>query len=410
MGSQKGPNCMGGRTPFVVTADLDGKINYWSPRATEVFGIDETDAVGLNLAKRIFERNQLSKGYGVLASVANGDEWEGKIYCRRRDGGDFPVLLKVGPILDPEGITVGMMAVGQVLPQRSMQGIDVQKEYSAYLIGECNLTPATAFAYNQGEKRAEKFIGKSVADFAVDDMRRFLRDTPYHPATKNATLVSVKAKRRWLLLEGYIESDPIQAMRGPKMVRNTKPSLELDEVRELLEMCHRPHEFRVVWLGLYAGLRVSESARIGTDEGHWKKDRLHFLGKGRKWREVPVHPMLETQRDLILCRSASADTLKGVCRSLSFVTGIPFSSHSLRRTFGVALSEIGGVDRDTIGDLMGHAPSSVTVSAYVPIRWQEKVEAVGRLSYDIDAQIVVPEAERQRRRLELLKGSEDTAW
>lgn len=401
---------MGGRTPFVVTADLDGTINYWSPRAVELFEIDEGDAVGLNLARRIFERQKLSKGYGVIHSAANGDEWEGKIDCRKRDGSCFPVLLKVGPILDPDGCTMGMMALGQPLPVRVLDGVDVSKEYSAYLMGECNLTPTTVFSYNQCERRAEKFVGKNVADFTVDDMRRFLRDTPYHPSTKNATLVAVKAKRRWLLLEGYIQSDPIQALRGPKLVKNARPSLEVDEAHELLEACLRPHEYRVIWLGLYAGLRVSESARIGTDKGHWKRDRLHVLGKGRKWREIPVHPNLEQHKDLILCRSASADTLKQVCRSLSFVTGIPFSSHTLRRTFGVALSEVAGVDRDTIGDILGHAPSSVTVSAYVPIRWQEKVEAMARLSYEIDAEVVVPEAERLQRRLELLKGSEDTAW
>lgn len=57
-----------------------------------------------------------------------------------------------------------------------------------------------------------------------------------------------------------------------------------------------------------------------------------------------------------------------------------FSSHTLRRTFGVTMSEL-GVSRDVIGALLGHAPGSVTVAAYIPVRWQEMLDAISRLTY-----------------------------
>ena len=36
--------------------------------------------------------------------------------------------------------------------------------------------------------------------------------------------------------------------------------------------------------------------------------------------------------------------------------------------------------RDVVGALLGHA-ASITVAAYAPVTWREKVEAIGRLSY-----------------------------
>lgn len=135
----------------------------------------------------------------------------------------------------------------------------------------------------------------------------------------------------------------------------------------------------MIYLGLYAGLRVSESERI--DDAAWSEERgrLTFVGKGRKQREVPIHPELARVKENVLVKPVGVGCLKHSCRALAYASGIAFTSHSLRRTFAVNLSEA-GIGREVIGALLGHAPLSVTES-YCPVRWSEAVEAVSALTY-----------------------------
>jgi len=85
-------------------------------------------------------------------------------------------------------------------------------------------------------------------------------------------------------------------------------------------------------------------------------------------------------REQILSTHPSAGALKHVVNSLAFVSGVPFTSHTLRRTFAVRLVEL-GIEREVVGDLLGHAPATVTVGLYTPITWPEKVRAIQRLEY-----------------------------
>ncbi len=166
----------------------------------------------------------------------------------------------------------------------------LKQEFMRYLVYECNLAPLTAYTYLGGLRRLEQFCGKDVAELTVQDVRRFLRQPDMHPSTKNSTLVALKAFHRFGVLEGYWAPSAIREMRGPKLIRNPKPHLSADEARTLLDFCKRPNDTRLFYLGLLAGLRVSETASIGEDE--WLEDRLRFMGKGRKVREVPLHPAL----------------------------------------------------------------------------------------------------------------------
>lgn len=256
-----------------------------------------------------------------------------------------------------------------------------RRDFAAYLIGECNLTAATAFTYETSFGRIEGwFGGRDASMLSIEEIRRFLRESDYHPSTKNGTLVALKALHRWAELEGLAWANPaVQRLRGPKQVRDPKPSLEPEEALILLEACKSSNEFRAVHLPLYAGVRVSESARI--HEPQWLPDRLRFEGaKNRRMRDVPVHPELLEVRSIILQKSPSKDTLKHVCRSLSFVTGIDFTSHTLRRTFSKTMRRC-GVPREVPAAIMGHAPTTVNEAHYDPVEWDEMVDAMAKHTY-----------------------------
>jgi site-specific recombinase XerD len=280
-------------------------------------------------------------------------------------------------VLDMRSGTVAPLDHGAV---DSVIGTPERRDFAAYVVGEKNLTPSTAFAYEQGLQRIEKFTGTQAHLLKVPDVRRFLRESPYNPSTKSGTLVAVKALHRWGRLEGKAWANPdIDAVPGPKQVINPKDALEPEQAALLLNTCRRPNEFRVIGLGLLGGLRVAESASIGEVE--WVGDKLKFMGKGRKVRQIPVHADLAEMRNVIMRNpSTSPGTLKHVCRSLSYVTDIPFTSHMLRHTFARMLRRA-GVPREVIGALLGHAPLGVTDGRYAPVEMDEMLDAIGRLTY-----------------------------
>lgn len=266
---------------------------------------------------------------------------------------------------------------------RDISEVEVEQseraEYSRYLVQECGLSPSTAWTYEQHLLRLERFAGKAASQLTVDDIRRFLRTTDYHPSTKNGALVAIKSHHKWGAIDGRWELNGITALRAVRQVRDPKPSLTPDEAVTLLEACRRPNEFRLIYLGLYAGLRVSDSARIGEKE--WLPDRLRFhVTKNRKLLEIPVHPELVKVRSVVLQNGASRGTLKHVARSLSFYTGIHFTSHTLRRTYATTLIDT-GAQEGVVEALLGHTPKSVLRGHYAPVTFKEKTVAMGPLTY-----------------------------
>jgi site-specific recombinase XerD len=255
--------------------------------------------------------------------------------------------------------------------------MNLVSQYLTYLMDECNLAPSTALSYSQGLDRLVKFCMRSPEQITVADLRRYLREAPGTPRTKHLSLAAIKSFHRWGHLEGYWSLDGIMSVRGPRIISDPKPSLSPREARALLSSCRTPNEHRLVYLGLLGGLRIAETASIDRDS--WLEGRLRFVGKGRKSREVPLHPHLSAKRGEVLAHNTTVAALHQSCKVMSFRVGIAFSSHTLRRTFAVGLSEA-GVQREVIGSILGHAPASVT-ERYAPVRWSEKVEAILKLRY-----------------------------
>ncbi len=364
---------------FMVTCGLDYGVTTFNLAAERIFGIPCDDAIGRPMPELICAREFSSACHAIVLEVRNSRmAWEGEMLARRANGVLIQTNVKISTIEDDRGKVVGLMAIGREKESKEEIEQSPRVEFARYLVGECNLTPSTAFTYEQGLLRLEKYLGKDVSEITAEDIRRFLRMATYHPATKSSTLVAMKAFHKWGALEGMWQANGILALRAPKWIQNPLPSLTCEEARALLDACRRPNELRLCYFGLYEGTRVTESASIGYAE--WVGDKLRFEGKGRKVREVPVHPEVELRKAEILETTTTRGTLKHTARSLSHYTGIPFTSHTLRRTWAVRASELGS-EREVIGAILGHAPVSTTDAFYAPVRWGEKVKTIQRHHY-----------------------------
>jgi integrase len=242
--------------------------------------------------------------------------------------------------------------------------------FTRYLVDELGDSRSTAWTYEQSLQRVERWTGKEIEALTSTDVRRFIRESEYHPSTKNGALVAVKAYLRFGLLEGWADpgrSMQILAIRGPKRRRRLKRPLTIEESRRLLDACRTPNEHRVVRLGLFQGFRISDSANVGPEDV-WE-DRWMFTSvKGDKPLELPIHPELLPYLDLIFSRSPTRDVLKTTVRSLAHYTGIAHTSHTYRHTFSRRLDD-GGVQDGVAIELLGQEQQTTYRKHYAGVSW-----------------------------------------
>jgi site-specific recombinase XerD len=247
-------------------------------------------------------------------------------------------------------------------------------DYMLLELGRSDKTKKTQF---ESIDRLERFTGREADDITANDLRRFLRETDYSPRTKEMALTAARNYHRYCALEGYCQLNGIMAVKGPKIIYLPKPALTTEQVAAVFGAARLASEIRLVWLGLYAGLRVSEAASIKRST--WMSDRLCVVGKGRKYREVPVHPALEEVKETILSfEPLNEDTLHHACQRLRRKVGFHFATHTFRRTFATTLYEA-DVPFEGVGRLLGH--HLPVTGLYAQASWPKLCGWLERLEY-----------------------------
>lgn len=382
MGSQPSPS--GTAATYVIAADLEQRVAFWNEGAEGTFGWSRREAEGGHVVALTAPPEEVAFSTGVMADLIAREaslRVVGTGY--RRDGSTFEADVSLTPIRAAGGRISGLLINGRVLGAVDLDSDRGRVEgFRRHLVGELGLTGSTAYTYEHNCQSLEAKAGLSRWLLGVDDIRRVFRNYELSPSTKNGYLVAWRAARRYGKLEGFADY-PVEAdmIKAPKQNRTPGPQLTLEEVNVILDATKTDRSYRLIYLGLFAGCRVSDSAVIGIKE--WERERLNFVGvKEQRWRKVPVHRELERVRDRILSHSCSRDVLKHVCKSLSHYTGIPFSSHMLRSTFSQRLLDV-GVEGMVADELLGHAPKLILNSNYAYTPWERKVRAIELLNYEM---------------------------
>ena len=113
------------------------------------------------------------------------------------------------------------------------------------------------------------------------------------PSTIARRIVSLRSFFKFLLLDGYLNHDPSEALTTPKMPQSLPHYLTSDQVEHLLatpdtESTHGLRD-RAMLEVLYAtGLRASELVGLRLGDLDLEEGLLRTLGKGSKERLVPL--------------------------------------------------------------------------------------------------------------------------
>ena len=262
--------------------------------------------------------------------------------------------------------------------------LDWEADFTRYQRGR-NLSERSIRTYIWGIRAVTTQVGKPIWELTADDVMSFMESRSHSPRTTNQMVTAVKQGHKWAAVKGLCKMNGVLAVSPPKLPKQKqKPPVSLDTARRLLEAARTAYEVRVVWLALYAGTRISESADMAPK--HFVGDRLRFVGKGGTERDVPVHPELEARLPFIFSQGpCSMSTLDTTMRRLRDRTGAcdtfgyPATSHALRRTCGTAMYNA-GVSWEVADTILGHALPGQGVR-YIEIAWEKLVAAVRLLDY-----------------------------
>lgn len=269
------------------------------------------------------------------------------------------------------------------------------EEYFAYLAIERGASPLTIDAYAKDLALYREFLEErgrmQLAQATRDDIIAFQKDQldkGFAVSTIERRLSAIKGLHRFALREGYVETDPAQAIPLPKKPERLPDVLSVEQISSLLDSIDtstpigkRDATMLEVLYG--CGLRVSEL--VNLDRSHMLVDEgfLRVFGKGSKERMVPisgiafdrmieylndVRPELENPRTaanaaLFLNARGGRLTRQSVHRIVTragMSIGVKnLHPHTLRHSFATHLLE-GGADLRSIQDMLGHADIATT--------------------------------------------------
>ena len=203
-------------------------------------------------------------------------------------------------------------------------------------------------------------------------------------STVKAYIRAWKAFFSWCYQEELIESNPAARLKPPKEEKKIRPTFTQEAIEKMLASCDTssPLGFRdyvILLLLLDTGIRRAEIVTLNMDDVYAREGYIKVYGKGRKEREVGIHPEMgkllwkyvhkyrkapEGVSSLFVGRQGAL-TVSGIhsivkkIQSESGLDEIKISAHVFRHTFARMYIESGG-EIFKLSREMGHSSTQVT--------------------------------------------------
>ena len=222
-------------------------------------------------------------------------------------------------------------------------------------------------------------------------------------------LAYVRAAYRYGLRHELVERDPTADVRLPWLPDIEPATYSSDELKAIHAAIRCEREEVCFFLFAFAGLRLGEVAGLRWARVDFDRWQLRLIGKGGKFRLVPLHPAVnevlreqqQRSRDeyvlsTIKGQRLAARTLGRAARELVNRAGVEIEqpSHAFRRTVATVMYEQ-GVRTRVIERIMGWAPRRMHERHYLRVADEPMHEAILGLYHDD------PICDRQARALRL---------
>lgn len=271
---------------------------------------------------------------------------------------------------------------------------DIRAKYLSYLRFELNLSANTCQAYLFDLDKLLSYLkteGLRIDDLDYSRLQHFvstLYDLGISPNSISRIISGVKSFGRYLLLEGYLDTDPAALLEVPRKGRYLPTVLSTEEVDCMIEACSQKggvegaRNRAIIEVLFSCGLRVSELCQLRFSDVFLDEGYLRVLGKGSKQRLVPLSPSAIQELTTYLTHPDRPTAKRGqedyiflsrIGKAISRITVFVFikeaaqaagvkktiSPHTFRHSFATALLE-GGANLQAIQILLGHEDVGTT--------------------------------------------------
>jgi integrase/recombinase XerD len=266
--------------------------------------------------------------------------------------------------------------------------------YLNFLTVEKGVSPNTLEAYSRDLNRYIDFVERTgitdIRDISSDTIISFLADLKgggLASTSINRSLAALRGLYKYLLVEDFIDENPVTSIELAKVWMRLPDTLSRDEMALLLEQpgTKTPLAMRDTAMLelLYAtGIRVSELVSLEMGNINWQAGYLIVVGKGNKERIVPIGQTAldclnryvadarkklargRSMNTLFLNRSGEGITRQGFWKIVKKYVrkaglGKKVYPHTFRHSFATHLLE-GGADLRSVQVMLGHADISTT--------------------------------------------------
>ena len=267
------------------------------------------------------------------------------------------------------------------------------RKYQRYLKLEKDYSPNTLDAYIRDLEKLLNFLAgekKTPQEAKLEDIENFAAtvcDLGIGARSLARILSGVRQFYRFLVLDGYMESDPTELLESPKQPQHLPEVLstvEVDMLERAIDLSKwEGHRNRAIIEVLFScGLRVSELTHLKLSNLYREEEFIRVMGNGSKERLVPISPkalkeldfwfadrnqmkIKEGEEDYVflnrrgahLTRTMILIMIKNYAREAGIKKTI--SPHTLRHSFATALLE-GGANLRSIQAMLGHESIGTT--------------------------------------------------
>ena len=279
----------------------------------------------------------------------------------------------------------------------NIRSADVKKmlqKYHIYLKLEKGFSDNTLDAY---ERDLNKFLGFLESDgvhpteVGLEHLHQFsasLIDLGILPSSLSRILSGVRSFYHFLVVDGYMETDPTELLEFPNKSRHLPDVLTVDEVDRIesvidLSSSEGQRNKAIIEVLFSCGLRVSELCALRVSDLYLDEQFIRVVGKGNKQRLVPISQKAIHELELYFSDRCHIDIKPGyedyvfvsklrkknlsrimvfhLIKELVAMAGIEktVSPHTFRHSFATALLD-GGANLRAIQAMLGHESIATT--------------------------------------------------
>ncbi|AZJ35735.1 tyrosine recombinase [Tenacibaculum singaporense] len=272
-------------------------------------------------------------------------------------------------------------------------------DYTNFLKIERGLSKNSIDSYQRDVNKLFLFVdnlenSSSPIHITADTIQQFIYETSKSiNARSQARLISgLRSFFDFLVFEDYREDNPTDLVESPNIIKKLPDTLEKEDIDKLIAAIDLSHpqgeRNKTIIETIYScGLRVSELINLQLSDLFFDDGYIRILGKGNKYRFVPIHittihrlsfyineirsqitPKKEDEDTVFLNRRGKRLTrqmifiiLKELAQKINLQKSI--GPHTLRHSFATYLLKE-GADLRVIQQLLGHE-SITTTEIYV---------------------------------------------